>query len=181
MKKITSKTMLTFTKPSPARNQNVTFSRYGSFGANAHPGGTPMQVIQQTTRPSTQTNFTILAVGLIVLTGVIHLFNANEAMGDATYKGALFIANGLGAIIAAIGISKHEKSWGWNLAALIAAGSSLAYIASRTIGLPGLPAEPDAWLEPLGFASLLAELAFVGMFIAWMRHETSKSMPKLQS
>ncbi len=132
-----------------------------------------MQAIQQPQTRSTQVNFTILAVGLMIVTSAIHLFNANEAMGDATYKGALFIANGLGAIIAAIGIARHEKSWGWNFAALIAAISSLAYIASRTIGLPGLPAEPDAWLEPLGFASLLAEIAFVGVFIVWMRQTQS--------
>jgi hypothetical protein len=135
-----------------------------------------MQAIQQSQQQSTQTNFTILAVGLMIVTSMIHLFNANEALGDATYKGALFIANGLGAIIAAIGIARHEKSWGWNLAALIAASSSLAYIASRTIGLPGLPAEPDAWLEPLGFASLLAEIAFVGVFIAWMRQTESQKL-----
>jgi hypothetical protein len=114
-----------------------------------------MQAIQQPQQQSTQTNFTILAVGLMIVTSMIHLFNANEALGDATYKGALFIANGLGA-----------------------ASSSLAYIASRTIGLPGLPAEPDAWFEPLGFASLLAEIAFVGVFIAWMRQTEN---PKLQS
>jgi hypothetical protein len=137
-----------------------------------------MQAIQQPQQQPAQTTFTILAIGLMIVTSTIHLFNANEAMGDATYKGALFIANGLGAIIAAIGIARHEKSWGWNLAALIAASSSLAYIASRTIGLPELPAEPDAWFEPLGFASLLAELAFVGVFIAWMRQIQN---PKLQS
>jgi hypothetical protein len=28
-------------------------------------------------------------------------------------------------------------------------------VLSRTIGLLGLPAEPDAWLEPLGLLSLL--------------------------
>lgn len=137
-----------------------------------------MQAIQQPQQQPAQTNFTILAVGLMIVTSMIHLFNANEAIGDATYKGALFIANGLGAIIAAIGIARYEKNWGWNLAALIAVSSSLAYIASRTIGLPGLPAEPDAWFEPLGFASLLAEIAFVGVFIAWMRPIESR---KLQS
>jgi hypothetical protein len=42
----------------------------------------------------------------------------------------------------------------------------LAYVASRTIGLPGLPAEPDAWLEPAGVASLLCETLFVVLFAA---------------
>jgi hypothetical protein len=128
-----------------------------------------MQSIHYQNQNSKQNNIVILAVALTIVTATIHLFNANQALGDAAYKGTLFIANGLGAIIAAIGISRNEKTWGWNFALLIAASSSLAYIASRTIGLPGLPAEPDAWLEPLGFASLLAELAFVGVFLTYKR------------
>jgi hypothetical protein len=128
-----------------------------------------MQNIQYRNQNSSQSNTAIFAIGLAIMIATIHLFTANEALGDATYKGVLFIANGLGAIVAAIGISRNEKQWGWNLAALIAAGSSLAYVASRTLGLPGLPAEPDAWFEPLGFASLLSELAFLGVFLAWRR------------
>jgi hypothetical protein len=31
-------------------------------------------------------------------------------------------------------------------------------------GLPGLPAEPDVWLEPLGVASLVAEVVFLLAF-----------------
>jgi hypothetical protein len=120
-------------------------------------------------KQDTSNTTAVLAIGLILVTGAIHLFNANEAMGDATYKGALFIANGIAASIAAIGIAKFERQWGWNMGALIALSSSLAYILSRTVGLPNLEAEPDAWLEPLGFASLLAELAFVALYGVWLQ------------
>jgi hypothetical protein len=42
-----------------------------------------------------------------------------------------------------------------------ACGALVAYAISRTVGLPGLPAEPDAWLEPLGVVSVIAELVFL--------------------
>ena len=101
-----------------------------------------------------------LAVATILVTGGIHLFEARDAFGDAAYKGILFVANGLGAIVAAVGILR-DRSWGWWLGLAIAGGAMLAYILSRTVGLPGLPAEPDAWLEPTGVASLIAESIFV--------------------
>ena len=48
----------------------------------------------------------------------------------------------------------------------VAAGAIVAYVLSRTVGLPQLPAEPDAWLEPAGVASLIAEALFIIAFVA---------------
>src|SRR5580765_5170627 len=102
-----------------------------------------------------------LAIAAILGTGLVHIVEAQDAFGDATYKGLLFIGNGVGALVAAIGIYRDQRALGWLLGGLIAGGALLAYVASRTIGLPGLPAEPDAWLEPMGVVSLLCETLFV--------------------
>jgi len=110
-----------------------------------------------------------LAVAAILATGLIHAMEARDAFGDATYKGLLFVGNGVGALVAAIGIYRDQRALGWLLGALVAGGAILAYVASRTIGLPGLPAEPDAWLEPRGVASLLCEALFVILFA--VRHQ----------
>jgi hypothetical protein len=106
-----------------------------------------------------------LAIAAILATGLIHVVEARDAFGDATYKGLLFIGNGLGALVAAIGIYRNQQTMGWLLGLLVAGGASLAYVASRTIGLPGLPAEPDAWFEPAGVASVLCEILFVILFV----------------
>ena len=105
-----------------------------------------------------------LAIAAILGTGLIHVMEARDAFGDATYKGLLFIGNGVGAVTAATGIYREQRALGWLLGLLVAGGAILAYVASRTIGLPGLPAEPDAWLEPMGVASLLCETTFVILF-----------------
>jgi hypothetical protein len=105
----------------------------------------------------------IVAVVAIVATGFIHLGTARDAFGEATYKGLLFVANGVGALAAAVGVYR-DRDWGWLLGALVAGGAFLGYVLSRTVGLPGLPAEPDAWLEPLGIASLVAEMVFLLAF-----------------
>lgn len=98
---------------------------------------------------------------LILATGLLHFINAPDSFKDAAYKGILFMLNGIGALVAAVGIYRGARTWGWMLGALIAGGALLAYIASRTIGLPGLPAEPDKWLEPMGLASMIAEVLFL--------------------
>jgi hypothetical protein len=106
----------------------------------------------------------IVGVVAIVATGLIHLATARDSFGEATYKGLLFVANGLGALLAAVGVYRDHADWGWLLGALVAGGAFLGYVLSRTVGLPGLPAEPDAWLEPLGVASLIAEAVFLVAF-----------------
>jgi hypothetical protein len=105
-----------------------------------------------------------LAIAAILGTGLVHVVEARDAFGDATYKGLLFIGNGVGALAAAIGIYRDQRARGWLLGLLVTGGAILAYVASRTIGLPGLPAEPDTWLEPMGVASLLCETLFVSLF-----------------
>ena len=105
-----------------------------------------------------------LAIAAILAAGFIHLVEAPDAFGDATYKGLLFVGNGLGALAAAIGIYRGQ-TLGWLLGLLVAGGAGMAYVASRTIGLPGLPAEPDAWFEPAGVASVLCEALFVLLFV----------------
>ncbi len=108
--------------------------------------------------------FRWIGIVLILIIGLIHAIDAPDSFSDAIYKGWLFYANGVGAVIAAYGIySKHK--WGWTLGFLIAAGSFVGYVVSRTVGLPQIPAEPDAWLEPLGVASLIAEGLFVTVFV----------------
>lgn len=102
---------------------------------------------------------------LILVVGIIHVVDAPDSFDDAAYKGWLFYANGAAALLSAWGIYRGSRAWGWNFGFLIAAGSFVAYIVSRTVGLPQIPPEPDAWLEPLGVASLVAEGLFVLLFI----------------
>lgn len=105
------------------------------------------------------------AVALIVIVGAIHMINAPDSFQEAHYKGWLFYLNGAGALAAACGIFRGQH-WGWYLGLMVAVGSFLGYVASRTIGLPLIAAEPEAWFEPLGVLSLMVEAAFITLFAA---------------
>jgi hypothetical protein len=101
---------------------------------------------------------------------------ARGEFGDATYEGLLFVAAGVGARVAPVGVYRESPHWGWLLGALVAGGTLLGYAISRTVGLPGLPAEPDAWFEPLGITSVIAELVFLLTF-AMTRKQSSVASP----
>jgi hypothetical protein len=116
-----------------------------------------------------------LAIVAILGTGFIHIVEARDSFSDAAYKGLLFVANGLGAVVAAFGIYRNHRGLGWVLGLVVAGGALLAYVASRTIGLPRLPAEPDAWFEPMGVASLVCEGLFVVLFAVAQAKRTGAS------
>ena len=125
--------------------------------------------------PAPSSTLKWLAVAAILGTGFIHAVEARDAFGEATYKGLLFIANGAGAVVAAVGVYRNRRELGWWLGLLVAGGAFLAYAASRTVGLPGLPAEPDAWFEPMGVASLVCEGLFIILFVVSQKGRTDAS------
>jgi hypothetical protein len=122
-------------------------------------------------------------IALILVVGLIHLINSPEDLEEGSYTGVLYLANFLGALAAAVGIYRG-KGWGWVLGLLIAGGAFVAYVVSRTVGLPGLGVEEE-WLEPLGVLSLVVEALFVGVSLAILARpersvtvvETSSSSP----
>ena len=101
----------------------------------------------------------------LLIAGAVHGWLAQNAWGDAHYKGVLFGLNALFSLIFALNLVRGDRFTGWLGGALISVSSALAYIASRTVGLPDLPAEPAAWLEPLGVLSMLAEIGFLLVFM----------------
>ncbi|MGI9091609.1 MAG: hypothetical protein ACR2GG_10960 [Gemmatimonadaceae bacterium] len=113
----------------------------------------------------------LAAIALILLVGMIHFVDAPDSFSEALYKGLLFTANGVGALVAAMGIFLDRRNLGWNLGALVAGGAFVMYVISRTVGLPGLGV--DVWFEPLGILSLVAEALYI---VVYMRVTTKKPL-----
>lgn len=108
-----------------------------------------------------------MGIGLILAIGVLHLLYAPEEFEEVTYMGLLFVLNFLGAVVAAYAIARGWL-WGWQLGLLVAAGSIVGYVVSRTSGMPGH--EVEAWLLPGGVAALSLEAIFTLLvFVAWPR------------
>src|SRR4051812_39900877 len=100
---------------------------------------------------------------LIALVGLIHLVETPEYFEEATYLGILFVANILGAGVAAVGVYRGERTWGWTLGAVVAGGAFTAYLISCSVDLPGL--DEAEFAEPTGLAALVTETLYVGVYL----------------
>ena len=96
--------------------------------------------------------------------GLIHLIGAPQHFRAAPYLGVVFVANFIGALVAAVGLYR-DVLWGWLLGALIAGGAFVMYLISRSIGLPGYEQAVGRWFGPLGVLSLVVEALFIAVFL----------------
>src|SRR5690242_21505771 len=108
---------------------------------------------------------TIRKLGAVLLAanGIIHLVLSPEYFSEQAYVGALFIAGGLFLIALAVALWRVDNVPSWLLGALTMAGMGIAFILSRTTGLPGF--KESEW-ELSGIVTLLLEGGFIAMAIA---------------
>ncbi|MDP8902048.1 MAG: hypothetical protein M3N33_13100 [Actinomycetota bacterium] len=104
----------------------------------------------------------LAGVALILAVGAIHAIEAPDHFRAAAYLGVLFMVNAAAALVAAVGILRGAKGWGWTLGAAISGLSALAYLFSRLFGLSGLGEAAGGWDEPFGSLALIVE----GLYLA---------------
>ncbi len=85
----------------------------------------------------------------------------------------------VGGVLTAVAVLLARPSWlGWATGALLGAGPFAAYIASRTVGVPGDPHDVGNWGYWIGTVSLIVEAALVtlsvGMLLAHRRHPSAR-------
>ncbi len=97
------------------------------------------------------------AAALLVEIAAIHISLVPQHLREAPYVGALFVALSVGALVTAAVLLICDDRRVWLSAALLAGGAIVAYIVSRSIGLPSLADDIGDWLNPLGGAAVLAE------------------------
>jgi hypothetical protein len=113
----------------------------------------------------TSGGFRWAGVLLLLACALIHLISAPDHLREATYVGVLFLANCVGALLAAYGIYR-DRLWGWLLGALVAGGAFVMFLVSRLIGLPGYQEHVGMWIgdsfgDRLGIPSLFVEAPLV--------------------
>ena len=101
---------------------------------------------------------------LIIAVGLAHLGGASPHYRFAPYIGIAFVVNFVGALVAAVGIYRNAL-WGWLLGVLVAGGALVAYIVSRSVGLPGFEVSVGRWFGPLATISLIVEVLFLALFL----------------
>jgi hypothetical protein len=101
------------------------------------------------------------AAALLAATAGIHIALVPDHLREAPYAGALFIALSVAALMLAVLVVVRSQVVIWTMSAALVLGALLAYVASRSIGLPSLADDVGDWLNPLGVAALLVEAAAI--------------------
>jgi hypothetical protein len=103
------------------------------------------------------------AIAVAGLAGValIHLLDAPDTFNEQPWKGWLFVGLIAGCVVTAGALAYSSDRRAWLAAALLPFSALVAFVVSRTIGLPGGAGDIGNWTEPLGLASLFVEGSLV--------------------
>jgi hypothetical protein len=97
------------------------------------------------------------AIGSLVAIALIHVLQLPVAFAAIGYLGALFIAAIVACILVAAVMTRTSDDRVWVAAGGLAALILLAYVISRSIGLPGFTDDAGEWAEAPGLASMVVE------------------------
>lgn len=101
-------------------------------------------------------------IGLILVTGLTHMYVFPAHFEAAKYLGLSFGALFAGTLLSALGILRGSR-WGWTLGSVICAVAFVAYIISRTLGLPGFGEAVGDWTTPAGTMAEIFEVSYLGL------------------
>ena len=106
----------------------------------------------------THVSILVKALGTLSLGGVawVHLLDLGGKLSETPYLGYAYIVLVIGALVAAVMLLANRRN-GWALGGALAVGAILAYVLSRTTGLPYATDDIGNWLEPLGVWALSLE------------------------
>jgi hypothetical protein len=103
---------------------------------------------------------------LLVVAAATHIPLIQDHLEEAPYVGWLFIALSVVCLLLAGAILFVDEPSVWVLSGLTCFAAVIAFLASRTVGLPQIGDDVGNWTEPLGIPAvaseaLMAALAYV--------------------
>ena len=111
------------------------------------------------------------AIVLLLVTAGTHLPLVPMHLEEAPYIGVLFIALSLVSLALAGLLVRWDSPAVWALTGVVTALAVVAFLWSRTLGLPQIGDDIGNWSEPLGFPALAAEaLAAAVAAVALLHH-----------
>jgi hypothetical protein len=104
----------------------------------------------------------LAVVGLLGI-ALIHILDAIPTFSQLPYKGWMYTALILSALTVAGMLVRGPSRRTWMAAGSLVLGAILAFVYSRTVGLPGAADDIGNWAEPIGVAALFAEGAVLAI------------------
>lgn len=102
----------------------------------------------------------------LLANAAIHLHLAPMHLMEAPYIGALFIALSTACIILAVLLIFLDNTLVWASTGSLSLLALIAFLTSRTIGLPQIRDDIGNWTDPLGYPNMVVETLTVAITVA---------------
>jgi hypothetical protein len=106
---------------------------------------------------------------LLVVAAATHIPLIQEHLEEAPYVGWLFIVLSGVCLTLAVVILFVDHAGVWALSGLTCLAAVVAFLASRTFGLPQIGDDVGNWTDPLGFPALTSEALMTGLAVVRLR------------
>ncbi len=123
----------------------------------------------------------VRTLAVLGLAGValIHLLDAHDTFVAAPYKGWLYVGLIVGSLATAAVLVRRSDRRAWLAALLLPLGALVAFVYSRTVGLPEGADDIGNWWEPLGLASMFVEAGVVVLAAAVLGRQDRGAFPRM--
>ncbi len=109
------------------------------------------------------------AAALLAQIAAIHIALIPQHLREAPYAAGLFIALSVASLgVAALMLYRDDPPV-WTAAGGLAAAAIVAYVLSRSVGLPMMSDDIGDWLNPLGVGAVCAEAITVALSMLVLR------------
>lgn len=103
------------------------------------------------------------AAALLVVVALVHLPLVPAHLKEAPYVGWLFIAFVLICVALAVALVLADTSVVWLASGSFTLAALVAFLVSRTVGLPQLGDDIGNWTDPLGYPAMASEALMAGL------------------
>jgi hypothetical protein len=108
---------------------------------------------------------------LLLVAAGTHIPLIQDHLEEAPYVGWLFIALSVVCIVLAVAILFLDNIGVWVISGAVCFAAVVAFLASRTIGLPQIGDDVGNWTDPLGIPAVASEVLMVAL--AWLHLRNS--------
>jgi hypothetical protein len=106
---------------------------------------------------------------LLLVAAGTHIPLISDHLDEAPYVGWLFIVLSAVCIVLAVAILFVDNPGVWILSGAVCLAAVVAFLASRTVGLPQIGDDVGNWTEPLGIPAVASEALMVVLACAHLR------------
>ncbi len=114
---------------------------------------------------------------LLLVAAATHVPLVAEHLEEAPYVGVLFLALIVTCTALAVLLLVHESRSAWWLSGVVCLLAVMAFLASRTVGLPQLADDVGLWTEPMGVPALVSETLVVALAAAHLIRAHAGELP----